>query len=160
MKITETKHFKERFEYIFTYNDIDIYDINHAIDRFLERHKDLNFNDVLITIRRGLSRIDFDYNNTAENYMIISRSTNLKIPLELTYHKQTDELIAVIPTVLDKSIHKHNTRDDIEILTEKSKREHSFNRIYEINKNLSTFPFCHYFEDGEYSKSFEVINVK
>ncbi len=160
MKITETKHFKERFEYIFTYNNIDIYDINHAIDRFLERHTNLVFNDVMIVIRRGLRKIDFDYNNDAENYMIISRSTNLKIPLELTYHKQTNELIAVIPTILDKSIHKYNTKDDIEVLTEKSRKERTFNRVYEIDKDLSTFPFCHYFEDGKYYKSFETINVK
>lgn len=107
--------------YVYKYNNtnIDIYDSEHAIERFISRH---NFDKKILLdkIKLGLDKIYTLNKLTNDYYVIISKSKNLKIPINIRLDRYSNKKIGVIPTILDKIEHPYNKKNEIEVFVEKT----------------------------------------
>ena len=162
----------ERWEYVLTYiynsvkrlpdgreqiikKEIPFYDANHFIDQGVLRFSHLSMADIKNVLFLGMKQINKDYKLQQQNYMIISRSKDVKIPLDLRLDRKTNHLIGVLSTVLNKREHPYNTRREKEIIVESKKTPF----IYEYQDIESEKPFTVTFFNDVISLSYKEINV-
>ncbi len=184
------KKLYEFFQKIGTFDGIGIYDIKHVKDRFKERFPRFDFKtDYLKVLQSGLNAIKHQYKMEFNNYVIISKSLRIKIPVHFRPDKiEPNKSIFALMTTLDADEHVINIKRDIQIFVEnninpkefkhyliekkskpnnkqlieflkKKSTEGYFIRIYDFADDNKGFPFVHCFEDGKYYKTFEEINV-
>ena len=165
---------EERFNKLFSYGGADpasripIYDVEHAEEQFYDRFPDIPWSEYKKILAQGMKKIKQDWQNDPYNYAIVSRSTDIKIPLELRPDRYTKELIAAISTTLDNKRQPRNTRGERVVIVEG--KEETFDDLKE--KSLTQFiqvrdeaddgkgmPYYHMFEDGKHTKTFRVIEV-
>lgn len=162
---------KERWEKIFQYKNLPIYDAFHVPERLAQRHSRITMQTFFKKLEKGLRKIEKQYSLDYNTYMIISYRTNLKIQLEIRPDRKHDEkAVGVVSTVLDAKKHPFNKYDDIEVYIEQSIQKgivnpYELDRLAEASKRLGYFRiiesdgFSYFFADGEVTKSFVEINV-
>ena len=148
MEFIKKENIKESFKLIGAFQNIEIYDSNHAVEEFKRWFPHLSFDTYLNSINKGLIKIKNKYSNELQNYMIISHKYKMRIPLDLRldkFERTYDKIIAVIPTTLNPNETK-NLKKEIEVLVE-SKANHyqrfeeckNFNTYYDNNKVFTDF---------------------
>ena len=161
---------KERWEKIYQYKSLSVYDSCHVPERLAERHDNLTYERFLKYLEKGLRKIDKKYDLEFNQYMIISYRTDLKIQLDLRPDRGDRHPVAVVATILDAKKNPFNKHDEIEIYVEKAIRTHSLDPasipvLKEASKKIGYFTieegemFQYRFQDGKMHTSFEVIEV-
>lgn len=159
-------YLNETFEQIINYYELKIYDSNHAIDQFKKRFPNLTLQDYKKVFLKGLEKIVRKWDYSTNQYMIISKSTDIKIQLHIRPDLQRkDSIVGVTASTLSAKDHPHNTHNEIEVLVESSRKNKSFKKISEFENVLTKNDydyhwFNHYFENGSYYKDFEYIEVE
>jgi len=148
----------ERFRPIYTYTNgsqsIILFDVKHFEDRVVQRGWELLHQPreaIIGALRRGCIKIDQDYNFEPDDYMVISDSVGIKIPITVRNDRYSDRVIGMIPTLLLK-----DSAYDLQ-------REYYKNVLVESKKRVIAIPlvtsFIDFYENGEYIPSYEVIKV-
>jgi hypothetical protein len=148
---------------LFSYKGITVMDTDHCVSRFVERHKEISMNFFYEKIREAIDKIQSLHKGKENFYMVVSKSTMLKFPINYRPDRMNKNVwVAVIPTVLDKNKHPHNTHKDILMMVEKIaleeniKPEDIFYRIEEDPK----LQYVSYYEHGKIWRDFEVVGVE
>lgn len=117
--------FEEYYKVLFNYKGVEVADINHAIERFKERHTlttGMQIDFLYARIREAIDKILFVYKGKIANYMAVSKSTNLKISIEYRPDRyEKGKMVAAIPTILDKEENPRNLRNEIVTIVEQDK---------------------------------------
>lgn len=139
---------------------IPVFDTEHAIEQFRARHPDLSMNTYLKVLNKGLKKIQDKHNNDPDNrYVIISRKTDIKIPLELRYDRKIkDKLIFVTPTTLHTKENPMNKYGEISVLVEKCRKNNEY-IIEHLFEGESSFLFQDIIENCGYTQTYEEIEV-
>ena len=120
-KGTKLEVLKERFTKIGTYEDIEVFDTRHALEElknWFPRVSVIQYQEIL---SKGIKYITHVYSGEiVGNYMIISKSLGVRIPIEIREDRYNKGLmIGAIPTTL--APHEVvNLRNEIELYVEKS----------------------------------------
>ncbi len=145
----------ETWNLIFTYEynnnnkELEIYDSERGVDRFIEGHNYYKKDFLFKKIKEGLNIIYEKYRFKNDAYVIISKSTNLKIPVEIRIDRQEkDKQIAVIPTILNKKDYPYNKKNEIEVFVEKT------NKKKRVNVKKISYCFVPLIEDDNYKMVF------
>lgn len=110
-------YLNEHFELIGTYQDISVYDTNHAISQFEERFPTISINILYKCLNKGIRKILKRFDTIQNNYMIISYKHGLRLPLEIRLDRYSKKIIGTLATVLTKD-QEVNLRKEIEIMIE------------------------------------------
>ncbi len=104
--LTEKGYWKK----IYTAFEVDVFDSAHFLERTKERFPNLSWINIMQVIEQGLTKI-FHY--PPGHFVIISKSTGMRIALDYRQDRHTDKMIAVIPTVLspDMTFKKFNDKE-------------------------------------------------
>ena len=138
----------EKFSFIARINNIDIFDSNHAREEFNRWFPSLSWDFYLKSIKSALDKVGKDIGN----YMINSKSTGLRIPLEIREDRiKKGKIIGVIPTTLNAS-EIYNVRNDVNIFVENNKNEYKKFPIVE--------GFSFYSQRGTIFEDFESVEVE
>jgi len=157
----ESKYLQENFKLLFKHNNIEIYDVEHAIGRLHERFPELKNIIFYKLISKGLDKLNIDnLKSYAENYVFINKKYDLKVPIEIRPDRHNkNKLIAVITTVLKNSEHEHNLKNEIEIIVEQNKIGfYKKVRYFKENSYIDRW-FNLYFEDGQSYKDFKEVKI-
>jgi len=106
---------KEYFNKLFSFGPdrIPVIDIEHAEERFYQRFPEIPWSDFKTALEQGLKVIKNKYHLHPDNYMIVSKSLGIKIPVELRPDRMNPhKLVFALMTALDARQHKFNTHND------------------------------------------------
>ncbi len=161
----QENYLKERFNQIINFYGIRVYDTEHAIEQFEKRFPELDTNDYKKVLLDGLQKIADTWNFEENQYVIISKSLYIKIPIQIRPDRNyTNIIVGATPSTLDSRDHKYNLRNEIEVLVEKTKNEHGYAQIQEFTEKevgyIDQFWFNNYIEDGTVWKDFKEIEVE
>lgn len=177
----DEQYMAEKFQYLTRYDTkrgfwIPVYDVKHAMERLEERFKGkITWPTIEKLIKNAMAKIESKYNLAPNHYMAYHKVLDVKVPLDLRpdeYNKK--KLIVAVPTILKKSEHDRDVKEDIKIIAEKiMKKPFTTNSLQEAVTELEketkgcffSVPepelthYVHYFENGEYYKSFVDIEL-
>jgi len=86
---------------IYTTLGVDIFDSAHFLERTQERFPDLSWISIMQVIEKGLAKI---LHFAPGHFVIISKSTGMRIAVDYRQDRHTDKMIIVIPTVLEPNM--------------------------------------------------------
>jgi hypothetical protein len=131
-----------------------IFDVKHFEEQVVKRGLRMLHQPreaIIDALRRGCVKIDQDYDFEIGDYMIISDSVGVKIPITVKKDRYVDRVIGLVPTLLLK-----NSKYDIQ-------RDYYKNVLIESRGKVIAIPlvdeFIDFFENGEFVPSYETINV-
>jgi len=134
----------EQFSLIVSKDEVNVYDSRHAIEEFKRWYPKLRILALKRTILQGLVKI----NKKIGNYMLISKTFGYRVPIEIRRDRKTNEIIGVVPTVLN-STEVINTRNELEIIVEKN--------VYDKRQLIEGFNY--YTQHGKVFADFDEIEV-
>jgi len=134
----------EEFSLITSKDGVKVYDTRHAIAEFKHWYPKLRTLALKKTILQGLVKI----NKKIGNYMLISKTFGYRVPIEIRRDRKTNEIIGVVPTVLN-STEVINTRNELEIIVEKN--------VYDKRQLIEGFNY--YTQHGKIFTDFDEIEV-
>jgi len=134
----------EEFSLITSKDGVKVYDTRHAIAEFKRWYPKLRTLALKRTILQGLVKI----NKKIGNYMLISKTFGYRVPIEIRRDRKTNEIIGVVPTVLN-STEVINTRNELEIIVEKN--------VYDKRQLIEGFNY--YTQHGKVFADFDEIEV-
>lgn len=173
--VFEESKLREKFEPLMTLRfrngkEIVVFDDDgHAVSQFNKRFN-LPIEDLKNTIKKGISKINLGYKMQPDNYVIISRSKDIKVPIDLRPDKyEPDKLIALAATTLHAD-QVYNTRGETVVQVEGLSNKEIEKRLIEESKSSvvivkdysdtgTGMPFQHIFEEGEHTTTFKEIWV-
>ena len=162
----EKKSLQERYNLLINFEGLEIFDAEHAIERFEERFPQLSIDRFYDTLKKGLRKIHKteDWGYEQNQYVIISRKYKIKVPIHIRPDRFHPEiLIGVIGTILHSDKNPYNKYEEIQILVEQSKKDKSFEMFSEFTEkevgSIDSKWFNHYLEEGEYYREFSYIEV-
>lgn len=148
----------EEFTKIYMFDNIPVYDLRHAQERFEERFPNLDWAVFLNKLDKGLRKIKIKYSLRNDNYAIISRKYDLKIPVEIRDDRfNPKKQIIGIPTVLDVTKHGRDLQNEIDIMVEKCKKDNRYSSVKLFEDSYSNIFFQYIIEEGEVNRTFEEI---
>ncbi len=109
---------EERFDYIGKYEEIDCFDVEHALERFHKRFPDLDENIFHKVLKEGMEKIKRVFKLKYNHYMIVSFKTNVKIQIEIRKDRHNSKTIGAIATVLHRSEQPKNAKNDQDVYVE------------------------------------------
>jgi len=147
----DIKKFEERFEFITRVQGVDVFDSRHAVEEFFNHFRDITLGEYKRVVAEGLSTILDRYGLDCHgNYMVISKSTGIRVPMELRADRFTKHTTAVTPTTL--APHETiNLRNEVEVFVESNKNTY---QKFELMEG-----FNYYSEGGKTITDFEEIEV-
>lgn len=134
----------EEFSLITSKDGVKVYDTRHTIAEFKRWYPKLRTLALKRTILQGLVKI----NKKIGNYMLISKTFGYRVPIEIRRDRKTNEIIGVVPTVLN-STGVINTRNELEIIVEKN--------VYDKRQLIEGFNY--YTQHGKVFADFDEIEV-
>ena len=168
MKIKLTKEQKyyfegvilnEKFKLLLVYKDMPVFDVEHVEERFAERFPQYSWQIFLDKLKKGLQKIDKKYKMNQDNYVIISHSKDIKIPIEIRPDRNdSSKTIGAVPTVLNKDEHTKNLKKEIEVMIEKTK-EKGYGNVKLFEDKYSDIFFQYIIENGEVGQTFVEVDV-
>ena len=142
---------RERFDLITTFRGIDIFDSRHAVEEFFNHFQGLNLEQYRNILKQGLDFILHKYGlNANGNYMIISDSLGVRVPMEVRDDRFNGGTVAVVPTTLGKH-ELVNLRDEAEVFVEKNKNTYKQFKLTE--------GFNYFCQNGKVIADFEEVFV-
>ena len=108
---------QERFNILMSHIGVKLYDTNHAIDELRRWFPSVSFEQYKSILRHGLDTIKKQHNMEIGNYMLVSKSTGIRVPLEIRNDRYNGQIIGAIPTTLNPR-EVINIRHDLEVMTE------------------------------------------
>lgn len=148
----EIKKFEERFEFITRVQGIDVFDSRHAIEEFFNHFPGVKLGEYKRIVTDGLASILDRYGLDCHgNYMIISDSTEIRVPMEIRADRFTNQTTAIIPTTL-APWETFNLRKEVEVFVESNKKEF---KTFELLKGFNYFS-----KGGKVFTDFEEVQVK
>ena len=152
----------ERYNRLFIFEgktgDYPVFDLDHAIERLKERFPNLSYKTYLKVFKKGLRKIERIYNFSENHYVIISRKTRLKIPVDIRIDsKRIERLIVKTSTTLHADLHPENTHNDIEVMVEK----HNYRRypLMESKECENADWYYSFIEDNVLYKTYKIIEI-
>lgn len=148
----DEKYLSEHFEYIGTFSEVPVYDVEHAIAHFHKRFPKLDFKNYLVTLEKGIRKIKKKHGiDTVQNYMVFSRKFGLKIPIEIRPDRADRErIIGAVPTTLTKDM-VYDLENEIHVFVESNNSKFKRNSICE---GFSVFA-----DEGNIYRTYEEIIV-
>jgi len=151
---------QEKFKLTYTYNTpakiIQFFDVNHFEQRMVQRgwkkHK-VSRERIIDALRRGSDVIEKDWAFADDDYMIISPSLGIKIPVTVTKDRYQDRTIGLIPTLLEVESKYPQRSYYKNILIESRKR------LIAVHLVENSDNFIDFYEYGEKIPSYETIFV-
>lgn len=148
---------QERFTYICEYissaHTVKFYDVKHFEEKAAERggriHQPRAF--IINAILRGSREIESTYNFAYGDYMIISKSIGVKIPVSVRPDKFTAKPIGLIPTLLTVESAYDLQRDYYTNVLIESKNHPTAIQLVDS--------FIDFYENGERVPSYEKIDI-
>lgn len=134
----------EEFSLITSKDGVNVYDTRHAIAEFKRWYPKLRILALKRTILQGLVKI----NKKIGNYMLISKTFGYRVPIEIRRDRKTNEIIGVVPTVLN-STEVINTHNELEIIVEKN--------VYDKRQLIEGFNY--YTQHGKMFTDFDEVEV-
>jgi hypothetical protein len=142
---------KEKFQYLGTFSGFKVFDSKHAVEEFNKHFPKYTLSTYEKILSKGMKKIYRKYNTDTNNYMIISYSTGIRIPIHVRPDEQSPkEIIGVTPTTLgEKEV--LNLRNEIEIFVESNKNSYcNFPLIENFN---------YFVKSGEIFSDFEIVEL-
>jgi len=132
-----------------------IFDVKHFEERVVERGLRMLHQPreaIIDALHRGCVKIDQEYDFETGDYMVISDSVGVKIPITVREDRyNAGRVIGMVPTLLLK-----DSAYDIQ-------RDYYKNVLIESKGKVIAIPlvgdFVDFFENGEFVPSYETINV-
>ncbi len=144
----------EKFDLIGNFSGIAVFDANHAYEEFQRWFPHLSSYDYKKALQQGIDKIKKQAGSGMGNYMVISKTHGLRIPLEIRPDKMMPrKVIGVVPTTLNPR-EVINLRKEIEVFTEKVENRETYSRfpIYE--------GFSYFAQHGKIISDFDEIFVE
>lgn len=140
------------FQLIGTFSNIKVYESNHAYEEFIHWFPKLSKDDYKKVLSQGIEKIrELDTLTELNQYMIISKSTKIRIPLELRLDRcNKNKLMGIIPTTLGEFETK-SLRNEVEVFIEQNKNSY--------HKFLLREGFNYYVQHGKVFSDFTEIEV-
>jgi len=137
------------FELIDIFSGTKVYDSRHAYEEFVKWYPHLTKADFKKAVQQGIDKIILNDSIIAQ-YMIISKSKKLRIPIEIRQDRYTKEIVGIIPTTLGE-FEIRNTRNEIEVFVEQSKNGY---RQFPLKEG-----FNYFVQSGKVFADFDEIEV-
>jgi hypothetical protein len=141
---------EDKFELIGIFSGTKVYDSRHAYEEFKHWYPKLTKEDFKKAVQQGIEKIILGDNELAQ-YMIISKSKKMRIPIEIRQDRFSKEIIGIIPTTLGE-LETINLRNEVEIFVEQNK------------STYQQFPlkegFNYFVQNGKVFSDFDEIEVE
>jgi len=135
---------KNELKLLGTFSGITVYDSYNAINEFRKHYSQMNRAELFSIIQSGIDMILLNLVSFAQ-YMIISKSNNLWIPIEIWQEQHTSEIIGIIPTIIS-GIEIMKIQNGVELFAEHNKNSYQrfpikegFNVFVQSGKIYSDF---------------------
>ena len=153
MVIDLNKHrMQELYRIIMAYKGIEIYDTRHAMSEFAMHFPNTPISVYKKVLMQGIDKIDSYYGLTMSNYMIESRSTGIRIPLEIRPDRYSGKKMGAVPTTLGKH-ETININNEIEIYVENKDNKNTYKRF------PLTEGFNKYVQSGNIFEDYDTVEV-
>ena len=154
---------QETFRPIYAYRPFGdpvfvFYDVDHFEARMRQRafgELGLTKDQVMKVFEKGAEALDKDYSFLPGQFMIVSLSTRVKLPVTVTKDRYSDRMIGLVPTLLELN-HPHYDKQRPEytdVFVE------SYRRLVILPAFEESKDFVEYLENGKITSSYEVIQV-
>ncbi len=141
---------EDKFDLIDTFSGTKVYAPRHAYEEFRHWYPHLTKGDYKRVVQSGIDKIIMSDSEIAQ-YMIISKSTKLRIPIEIRQDRYNKKIIGIIPTTLGETETK-NLRNEVEIFVEQNKNAYQQFPIKE--------GFNYFVQSGKIFADFDEIEVE